>query len=109
MADAAGRVTGASLIARDISERKRGERRLAAEHGVTRALAESGTLEGAAPKVLQTVGETLGCVLGVLWEVGLDPGMLHCVTVWHPPGNGVTEFEQHSWRIAFARGEGLPG
>jgi PAS domain S-box-containing protein len=110
MADAAGRVTGASVIARDISERKCGERRLAAEHGVTRALAESATLEGAASRVLQTVGETLGCDLGVLWEVGLAPaGVLTCVAVWHPPGFPVTEFEQHIGRIAFARGEGLPG
>jgi PAS domain S-box-containing protein len=109
MVDAAGRVTGASVIARDISERKRGERRLAAERGVTRALAESATLEGAASKVLQTVGETLGYDLGVLWEVGLAPGVLTCVAVWHPPGFPETEFEQHSGRIALARGEGLPG
>src|SRR5262249_28377866 len=53
-----GRVTTASVITRDITERKRGERRLAAEHGVARALAESATLECAARKVLQTVGET---------------------------------------------------
>ena len=97
------------MIARDITVRKRGERRLAAEHAVTRALAESANLEDAAPKVLQTVGETLGCDLGVLWEVGLAPEVLRCVAVWHPPGIEVTEFEQHSRRIAFARGEGLPG
>jgi PAS domain S-box-containing protein len=109
MADATGRITGASVIARDITERKHGERRLAAEHAITRALAESATLEGAGPKVLQTVGETLGCDLGVLWEVGLAPGVLTCVAVWHPPGTEVTEFERHSRRIAFARGEGLPG
>src|SRR5262249_35549617 len=109
MADATGRVTGASVIARDITARKRGERRLAAEHAVTRALAESPTLEEAAPKVLEAIGETLGCDLGVLWGIGLAPGVLRCVAVWHPPGIEVTEFEQHSWRIAFARGEGLPG
>jgi PAS domain S-box-containing protein len=109
MRDATGRVRAASLIARDVTERKRGERQLAAEHGVTRALAESADLEDAGPKVLQTVGETLGCDLGVLWEVGLAPGVLHCVAVWHPPGNEATEFEQHSRRIAFACGEGLPG
>jgi len=97
------------VIARDITERKRGERRLAAEHGVTRALADSATLECAARKVLQTVGETLGCDLGVLWEVGLASGVLRCVAVWHPLGIEVTEFEQRSRRIAFARGQGLPG
>jgi serine phosphatase RsbU (regulator of sigma subunit) len=109
MPEATGRVTAASVIARDITERKRRERRLATEHSVTSALAESATLEGAAPKVLKTVGETLGCDLGVLWEVGLDQGALRCVAVWRPSGIEVTDFEQHSRHIAFARGEGLPG
>jgi PAS domain S-box-containing protein len=109
MTDAAGRVTRSSVIARDITARKRGERQLAAEHAVTRALASSNNLEDAAAKVLQTVGETLGCDLGVLWEVGVAPGVLRCVAVWHPPGVEVTEFEEHSRRIAFARGEGLAG
>jgi serine phosphatase RsbU (regulator of sigma subunit) len=109
MTDAAGRVTKSSVIARDITARKRGERRLAAEHAVTRALASSSNLEDAGAKVLQTVGETLGCDLGVLWEVGVAPGLLGCVAVWHLPGVEVTEFEEHSRRIVFARGEGLPG
>jgi PAS domain S-box-containing protein len=109
MPEANGRLTAASVIARDITERKRIERRLATEHGVTIALAESDTLEGAAPKVLKTVGETLGCDLGVLWEVGIALGMLRCVAVWRPPGIEVTDFEKHSRQFAFARGEGLPG
>jgi PAS domain S-box-containing protein len=109
MPGATGQVAAASVIARDITARKRAERRLIAEHGVTRALAESTTLESAGPKVLQTVGETLGCDLGVLWEVGTAPGVLRCVAVWRPRGIEVTAFEQHSWRIALARGQGLPG
>src|SRR5713226_1031294 len=54
MPDAAGRVTGGSVIGRDITARKRAERRLAAEHAVTRALADSDDLEDAVPKFLQT-------------------------------------------------------
>src|SRR5262249_46379802 len=71
--------------------------------------AESASLEEAALKVLQTIGETLSCDLGVFWEVGVALEVLRCVALWHPPGLEVTEFEQHSRRIAFARGEGLPG
>jgi len=107
--DAHGTIVGVLGIARDITERKRRERRLTTEHGVTSALAESATLEDAAPKVLKTVGETLGCDLGVLWEVGLAPVVLRCVAVWRPPGIAVTDFEQHGRQLAFARGEGLPG
>lgn len=109
MRDESGRVTGWLMISRDITAWKRGERRLAAEHSVTRALAESTNLEDAAPKVLRTVGETLGCDLGVLWKVGLAPGVLRCVAVWHPPGIAATEFEQHSGRIAFAAARACRG
>jgi PAS domain S-box-containing protein len=109
MPDAAGRVTGGSVIGRDITARKRAERRLTAEHAVTRALADSHNLEDAVPQFLQTIGETLACDLGLLWEVGPAPEVLRCVAVWHTPGIDVTEFEQHSRRLTFARGEGLPG
>src|SRR5262249_57203459 len=68
MPDATGRVTGASVIARDITARKRGERRLAAEHAVTRALAESTNLKDAPPKVLQAGSQNLGSDLGGTWE-----------------------------------------
>jgi PAS domain S-box-containing protein len=107
MPDAAGRVTGASVIGRDITSRKRSERRLAAVHAVTSALARSASLEAAAAPVLQAVGETLRCDLGVLWQVDAD--RLRCVEVWRAPGIEVSEFERFSRQITFARGEGLPG
>jgi len=107
--DASGRVTAVAKIARDITPRKSDERRLAAEHAVTRALAESTNLDGAAPEILRTIGETLGGDLGVLWEVSPDPDRLRCAAVWRPPGQPATEFERHGPRISLARGEGLPG
>jgi serine phosphatase RsbU (regulator of sigma subunit) len=109
MTDAAGRVTGASVIGRDITARKQGERRLAAVHAVTCALARSASLKEAAAPVLQTVGETLRCDLGVLWQVDAAADVLRCAAVWHVPGVEATEFERFSRQITFARGEGLPG
>jgi PAS domain S-box-containing protein len=109
MADAAGRITGASVIGRDITIRKRSERRLAAVHAVTGALARSASLEEAAAPVLQTIGETLHCDLGVLWQVDAAADVLRCAGVWHVPGIEVTEFERFSRQITFGRGEGLPG
>src|SRR5262249_59569945 len=73
MADATGRVTGSSVIARDITRRKRSERHLAAEHAVTGALAESANLRDAAAKVLKTDAAALGCDPGGLW--GVDPAL----------------------------------
>jgi PAS domain S-box-containing protein len=109
MRDKAGRLTGASAIACDITARKRAERRLAAAHAVTAALARSASLAEAAASVLRTVGETLRCDLGVLWQVGPAAGVLRCAEVWHAPGVEGTEFERFSRQVTFARGEGLPG
>jgi PAS domain S-box-containing protein len=109
MADAAGRITGASAISREITVRKRSERRLAAAHAVTSALARSTSLAEAVASVLRTVGETLRCDLGVLWRVDAAAGVLRCAEVWHGPGVEGTDFERFSRQVIFARGEGLPG
>jgi PAS domain S-box-containing protein len=109
MADATGRVSAASVIAHDITRRKLNARRLAAVHAVTSALACSASLGEAAVPVLQTVGNTLRCDLGVLWEVDAAADVLRCAGVWHLPGIESTAFERFSRQIAFARGEGLPG
>src|SRR5262249_20754010 len=67
--DAQGHVIGRFGITRDISSAKHAERRLAAEHAVARALAESAALPDAAPRILEGIGKNLGWDLGVLWGV----------------------------------------
>src|SRR5262249_27358144 len=92
MPDATGRVTGASVICRDITTRKQSERRLAAMHAVTCALARSASLAEAAASVLRTVGETLHCDLGVLWRMDAAADVLRCAQVWHAPSVESAEF-----------------
>src|SRR5262249_9858041 len=75
----------------------------------TCALARSAGLAEAAAPVLQTVGETLRCDLGVLWQVDAAADVLRCAGVWHAPGVEGTEFERFRRQVTFARGEGLPG
>ncbi|MDQ3805486.1 MAG: PAS domain S-box protein, partial [Acidobacteriota bacterium] len=70
-------------IIRDITERKRGERRLAAQYEVTRVLAESRTLKEAVPQILRAVCEGLGWGMGALWRVEAGAGVLRCVESWH--------------------------
>ena len=81
--DPQGTVLGASFIARDISERKRAERFLAAEHAVTRILAESHTLEEASPELLRHLAECLRWEAVVLWQVDRTTGVLRRVHTWH--------------------------
>jgi PAS domain S-box-containing protein len=102
-------VSKASVIIRDITERKRAEQRLILQHTVTQMLAEAITFEEVAPKILQTVCEFLLWEVGVLWRVDAEAGVLRCVEVWHRQSVKVPQFEAISRQSAFTPGIGLPG
>ena len=67
------------------ARRARAERRLAAQYAVSCVLAESATLDEAAPGILQAIGEGLEWDLGVLWYVDHDLNVLRCSRTWHAP------------------------
>jgi PAS domain S-box-containing protein len=92
----------------DISARKRMERREAAQHGVTRILAEAPTLEAAVPPILQALCEGFDWDVGAFWRVDPDDGVLRCVDVWRRSSVGI-EFEATTRERTFASGLGLPG
>ena len=94
---------------RDITERKKSEDRLSAQYTVTRALAESNTINEGAAKILQAVCESLGWEYGVLWTVDRKSNVLRCSQVWQAPGAEVDEFGSASRQSVFAPGIGLPG
>ncbi|MDE3088487.1 MAG: PAS domain S-box protein [Chloroflexota bacterium] len=98
-----------TAILRDITERKQAERRQAAQHAVTRALAESDTLSEATPKILQAVCESAGWQVGAMWGIDHTVDLLRCVDVWHVPDARVEEFEALTREMLFAPGVGLPG
>ncbi len=72
-------------VARDVTQRKEAERRLATGYAVTRVLAEAESLDAAAPLILMAICEGLSWDLGVLWRVDEAAGVLRCMNVWHPP------------------------
>lgn len=96
-------------IARDITERKRAERRAAAQHAATRTLAEATTLGEAAPRILEAIGEGLEWQFGALWLVDKANDVLRCVEVWSAPGGEASDFAATTRSITLARGVGLPG
>jgi PAS domain S-box-containing protein len=102
-------VIGISGTLNDITERKRREQHLSAEHATARVLAESATLSVATPKILQAICESLGWTLGELWSVDARANVLRCVETWHLQSVDVSEFEEETSQIAFALGVGLPG
>jgi PAS domain S-box-containing protein len=107
--DAAGNIIGLIGISHDITERKLAEKRMLAEHAVTRVLADSVNLQEATPRLFQTICEGLGWDVAILWQVDRSANVLRCSDIWHMPGVEVPGFEQLSRELTFPRGQGLPG
>src|SRR5207244_11145451 len=93
----------------DITERKRAEPRLMAQHTVTQVLAEAATLQEATAKILQAVCECLAWDVGALWSIDREAGVLRCVEVWHKESVEDSQFEAASRESTFMPGMGLPG
>lgn len=104
-----GSIAGFLEIGSDITERKRGERHLNAQHATTRVLAESATLSQATPKVLQAICESLEWDLGEVWSVDRHSKVLRCVESWHRPTPESAQFKAIAEQITFSSGVGLPG
>ena len=96
-------------VARDITLRKRAERRLAAGYAITRVLADAETLDQASPLILMSICEGLGWELGAVWRVDETGRALRCVEIWHPPALQFPSFEWATREFGFQRGVGLPG
>jgi PAS domain S-box-containing protein len=94
-------------ISTDITERQRLTQRRAAEHAVTRALAEASKLSEAGSQVLQALCDCLSLDLGALWYV--DGPVLRCAEVWSAPALNAVEFERMTRSLVLPRGTTLPG
>ena len=95
--------------ARDITDLKRSESRLAADHAVARALAESATLEVGASEILKAVCRSLDWAMGAIWTIDGAAGVLRCVDLWHVSTVSIPEFAAATRTQAFPPGVGLPG
>lgn len=107
--DAAGTPYAVCAISTDITERKRAESYLHAQHAVTRVLAESAKQDDVMPSVLEALGESMGWEVGAFWSLDEDAGVLRCRELWHAPTLDLGEFGRLTLAVAFGRGEGLPG
>ncbi|HKS97183.1 MAG TPA: response regulator [Terriglobia bacterium] len=96
--------------ARDITDRKRAERRLAAQYATARALAESATLSEATRRILQALGEALDWEHAAVWYVDQEANRLRCIETWSAATTPqFAEFDALSRQTAFEPGIGLPG
>ncbi len=97
------------ILALDITERLRSERRLRTEYAVTKALAESTTVAAAVPRILRAVCEEASWEYGELWRVSSEGTTLGWQGAWHIPDFPARELEEASRTIVVRRGVGIPG
>ncbi|MEX2217290.1 MAG: response regulator, partial [Phycisphaerales bacterium] len=90
-----GEVTGEVVVFRDLTVRLRWQRRLAAEHAVTRILAGAPGLPDAAPRILARLCETLEARTAELWVPGENGG----------PLSRAAAYPEAAARESWARGE----
>lgn len=94
---------------RDVTSRERAEQLLQMQYNTAQILAESDTLEQAAPKILQNLCETLDWQVGEFWQVDPAVNLLRCVDIWHIDAEAITSFEEGTETLTFAPGKGLVG
>ncbi len=96
-------------IIRDITSRKRTERRLTVENTVAQVLARSTSDEPVLVAVLGAAGAALAWPWGALWVRDKTADVMRCAEIWSGDPVRYAEFAAISRLRPMARGEGLPG
>jgi PAS domain S-box-containing protein len=78
-----GRIVAGAAIHRDISERRRRERYLTAQHGATRLLAQAPDVEEVGPAILPVIGSAGSWLCAAYW--GAFEEGLRCTSTWTTP------------------------
>lgn len=96
-------------ISSDITERRRGELRIAAQYAISRILGEAQDLPNAAARILRVIADSLGWDVCALWVRDRTTNRLLCLRVTEPPRPAFTAFIEQTAATTLGFGEGLPG
>ena len=97
-------------IARDISRRKRDERRLTLQHSVAEILARADNIEDASPKLLREIAFNLDWQIADFWLVDKNDNVLRLISNWRDPSlKNIEEFEATNRAARFPPGDSFPG
>ncbi len=107
--DGDGRIAGMVTIARDVTERRQAERRIAAQYAVGRVLSESPTVAVAFPRLLEVLGTTLLWDAALFWRVDASAKRLRCDADWFRVRPGATRVVDACRGMTLRQGERLPG
>jgi PAS domain S-box-containing protein len=98
-----------TAVIRDLTERRRAERYLAAQHAVEGVLVENPPLEKAMSRLLTAMAEALDWEAGGFWEHDADADVMRCVAFWGRNRERLAEFEAVSRATVMPRGVGMTG
>ncbi|SNQ59325.1 PAS domain S-box protein [Candidatus Methanoperedens nitratireducens] len=100
---------GISVIAKDITERRRAEEEIHLLQTMTRAINEVQDFHSAMEVVLRKVCEATGWDYGDAWFRSKDGTVLECSPAWYGSSMSLEGFRKLSERFTFPPGTGLPG
>lgn len=93
----------------DVTDHERSARRIAAQHTITRLLAESSSLADVTEELLESICNASECDFGTVWLLDDLQQQLRCVKSWTRPGTAFPQLENATSSLTFAKGQGLPG
>lgn len=96
-------------VGRQEAERRQAEQRLDAQYEVARILAETSSLDEAAPALLAAICQRLDFAFGILRDIDRRDQVLRSATVWHEPDEAVTVFALDARERSFSAGSGMTG
>jgi PAS domain S-box-containing protein len=96
-------------IFRDVTQQRQRERRLAMQLIVSQIVGESNAPEEAWPRVLASLGESLGVDVAGMWVVDEEEQVMRFHSGWTKPGDDGHEFGRENRSRTLVRGEDLPG
>ncbi len=80
------------------------------QYNIARVLAESNTINKAAPQVMQMICETARWEYGALWQVEPDMSILTNKGVWFEQGQNLSEYaDQSRYSLLMVDDNSLPG
>ncbi len=105
----AGKAMAVQCLARDVTQQKRREQRLALQLLVSQILGENLTADAAAVRVLEALCVSQGWDMAVKWDVNQDEKHLEFSAAWGLPGENIEDLIQKSMAVPLGLGEELPG
>lgn len=85
-----GQIRGAVVSFEDVTALKQAEKRSTAQYSVTRALAQSESVQEAASRIIESICVNIGWAVGAMWLLDESTKTLRFVQMWH---NGTINME----------------